>query len=273
MGDMEIAREMIQTAATFCNADAVKFQKRTPKELLSNEQYNAPHPAPQNAYGDTYGEHREFLEFDQEQHRQLKAWCDEARITYSSSVWDLTAAKEIATLNPEFIKIPSASNLHWEMLDYLCKNFEGEIHLSVGMTTHTEEAEIVTFFEKHNRAKDLVLYSCTSGYPVDFKDICLLEITRLKEQFSNRVKSIGFSGHHNGIAPDIAAMLLGASWIERHYTLNRTWKGTDHAASLEPYGIRKLVRDLKNVSNSMQYKDNELLEVEIEQRNKLKFVQ
>ena len=270
-GDMEIAHEMIQTAATFCNADVVKFQKRNPKELLTKQQYNSPHPAAQNAYGNTYGEHREYLEFDIDQHRQLMEWCKEAKIEYSTSVWDLTSAKEIAQLNPRMIKIPSACNLHWEMLGYLCKIYEGEIHLSLGMTTHAEEDEILAFFEERQRAKDLVLYSCTSGYPVEFKDICLLEITRLKEKFGDRVKAIGFSGHHAGIAPDIAAMVLGAEWIERHYTLNRTWKGTDHAASLEPYGVRKLVRDLKNVNKAMSYKSTELLEVEIEQRNKLKF--
>jgi len=270
-GEMEIAREMIQTAATFCNVDVVKFQKRTPKELLTDQQYNAQHPAMENAYGDSYGEHREYLEFDLDQHRQLKQWCEESKIEYGTSVWDLTSAKEIAELNPNLIKIPSACNLHWEMLDYLCQNCVGEIHLSVGMTTHAEEDEIVAFFEARKRARDLVLYSCTSGYPVEFKDICLLEITRLKEKFADRIKAIGFSGHHAGIAPDIAAMVLGAEWIERHYTLNRTWKGTDHAASLEPYGVRKLVRDLKNVNKAMTHKSSELLEVEIEQREKLKF--
>ena len=270
-GKMDVAREMIQTAASFCNADVVKFQKRNPRELLTEKQYNAPHPAIHNSYGNTYGEHREHLEFDLDQHRQLKEWCEESKIEYSTSVWDLTSAKEITTLNPGLIKIPSACNLHWEMLDYLCQNYEGEIHLSVGMTTHSEENEIVTFFEARKRAKDLVLYSCTSGYPVAFEDICLLEITRLNDKFAKRIKAVGFSGHHAGIAPDIAAMVLGAEWIERHYTLNRTWKGTDHAASLEPYGVRKLVRDLKNVNRAMNYKGTELLEVEIEQREKLKF--
>ncbi|MBQ7283478.1 MAG: N-acetylneuraminate synthase family protein, partial [Oscillospiraceae bacterium] len=113
MGQMEIARDLIRTAAHFCKADAVKFQKRCNKELLTPEQYNAPHPNPVNSYGDTYGAHREFLEFTADQHRQLKEWCDEAGIEYSTSVWDLTSAKEIAPLNPRFIKIPSACNNHF----------------------------------------------------------------------------------------------------------------------------------------------------------------
>lgn len=270
-GDMDIAREMIMTAAMFCKADVVKFQKRDPRELLTEEQYNAPHPNPMHAYGDTYGAHREFLEFDLDQHRQLQEWCSEFGIEYSTSVWDVTSAKEICKLQPSLIKIPSACNLHWEMLDYLCKNHHGEIHLSFGMTTREEEDRIADFFQVRNRLQDLVLYSCTSGYPVAFEDICLKEITRMKDKFEQRVKAIGFSGHHLGIAADVAAMTLGAEWFERHFTLDRTWKGTDHSASLEPDGMRKLARDLRNVYKAITYKQTELLDVEKVQRDKLKY--
>lgn len=271
MGQMEIAKDLIETAAHFCKADAIKFQKRCPKELLTQEQYNAPHPNPVNSYGKTYGEHREFLEFNVDQHAQLKEWCDEAGIIYSSSVWDMTSAKEIASLKPEFIKIPSACNTHFDMLQWLCDNYEGEIQLSFGMTSHEEEEQIIKLFEENGRAKDLVLFSCTSGYPVPFKDVCLLEITRMRETYESRVKAIGFSGHHLGIAVDIAAYTLGASIIERHYTLDRTWKGTDHAASLEPDGIRKLARNLNAVHDALTYKTAEILPIEQVQRDKLKF--
>lgn len=269
-GDMEIAKKMIETAATYCNVDIVKFQKRCNRELLSKEEYEAPHPNPQNSYGKTYGEHREFLEFSLEQHKQLKKWCEEYGVVYSTSVWDMTSAKEICTLNPELIKIPSACNLNKEMLRYLCEHFEGEIHLSFGMTSKEEEEDIVSFFEEMNRTKDLVIYSCTSGYPVPFEDICLLEITRLREKFADRVKAIGFSGHHLGIAVDSAAVAMGAEFIERHYTLDRTWKGTDHAASLEPEGVRKLVRDCRAVAKALTYKSEDILDIEKVQRDKLK---
>lgn len=271
MGQMEIAHDLINTAAIFCKADAIKFQKRCPKELLTEEQYTAPHPNPANSYGETYGAHREYLEFDAEQHAQLKEWCEQVGIIYSTSVWDLTSAKEIAELHPKFIKIPSACNTHIEMLQWLCNNYEGEIQLSFGMTTHAEEEEIVQLFEKNQRAKDLVLFNCTSGYPVPFNDVCLLEITRMREQFEGRVKAIGFSGHHLGIAVDIAAYTLGASYIERHYTLDRTWKGTDHAASLEPDGIRKLKRNLDCTYMALSHKSDEILPIEQVQREKLKY--
>ena len=269
-GDMAVAKELITIAAMFCKVDAVKFQKRHPKELLSPEQYGAPHPNPANSYGDTYGAHREALELSVDQHRQLKEWSEEMGLVYSTSVWDMTSAKEVVPLNPQFIKIPSATNLNTPILDYLCGEYGGEIHLSVGMTTHAEEEAIIERFERHGRTKDLVIYSCTSGYPVAFEDICLLEITRLRESYGNRVKKIGFSGHHLGIAADIAALALGAEIFERHFTLDRTWKGTDHAASLEPDGMRRLARDLRNVSKALTVKTAEILPVEAVQRAKLK---
>ncbi len=271
MGQMEIAHDLINTAAIFCKADAIKFQKRCPRELLTPEQYNAPHPNPYNSFGKTYGEHREFLEFTVEQHAQLKQWCEEIGITYATSVWDMTSAKEIASLDPKFIKIPSACNNNFEMLEWLCDNYKGEIQISFGMTTHEEEKQIVALFEHKNRVKDLVVFSCTSGYPVSFKDVCLLEVTRLRETYGSEVKAIGFSGHHLGIAVDNVAYALGANYIERHYTLDRTWKGTDHAASLEPDGIRKLVRNLNAIYESLSYKSEEILPIERMQREKLKY--
>lgn len=271
MGQMEIAHEMINTAAIFCKVDAIKFQKRCPKELLTPEQYNAPHPNPYNSYGPTYGAHREFLEFTVEQHAQLKKWCEEVGLTYATSVWDMTSAKEIASLEPKFIKIPSACNTHYEMLNWLCDNYKGEIQISFGMTTHEEEEKIIQLFENKGRNKDLIIFNCTSGYPVPFKDVCLLEINRMRNLYEDRVKGIGFSGHHNGIAVDVAAYTLGANIVERHYTLNRTWKGTDHAASLEPDGIRRLARNLEAAYDALHYKTSEILPIEQVQRDKLKY--
>ena len=269
-GDVGIARELIVAAATFCKADVVKFQKRCNRELLTPEEYNAPHPNPQNAYGSTYGAHRAYLEFDLETHRKLKVWCEECGVAYSCSVWEMTSAREIASLAPVLIKVPSATNSNTEMLNFLCGNFGGAIHVSLGMTTHEEEERIVALFEARKRNQDLVIYACTSGYPVPFEDICLCEITRLQAAYGRRVQAIGFSGHHLGIAADIAALALGATWFERHFTLDRTWKGTDHAASLEPDGLRRLVRDVRNVSLALRGKDKEILDIEAMQRKKLK---
>lgn len=174
-------------------------------------------------------------------------------------------------MNPKFIKIPSAINTNFEILEYICNNFQGDIHLSLGMTTHKEEEDIVDLVKEQKRNKDVVLYACTSGYPVPDESVCLLEIKRLREKFLDDIKAIGYSGHHNGIAIDIAAFVLGAEYIERHFTLNRTWKGTDHAASLEPDGLRRVIRDIKSVSSAMTYKSEEILDIEKVQRKKLKW--
>ena len=269
-GSMEIAREMIQVAAVYTKVDAVKFQKRNPRELLSPEEYDKPHPNPVFAYGPSYGLHREALEFDLEQHRELQKCCQEFGIDYSASVWDLTSARELASLRPRWLKVPSACNLNRPLLEYLCDHFEGEIHISLGMTTHEEQDRIVGLLEEKGRARDSVLYACTSGYPVPFEDIGLFEVSRLRERYGQRLGAIAFSGHHLGIAADIAAMTLGARFIERHFTLDRTWKGTDHAASLEPDGMRRLVRDVRNVWKALAPKQREILEIEEVQRDKLK---
>jgi N-acetylneuraminate synthase len=271
MGDFNIAKELIQLAKQ-SDCTFAKFQKRDNKTLLTDEQYNAPHPVPYNAYGATYGAHREYLEFSVDQHAELKTFAESVGIQYSTSVWDEVSAKQIVELDPYLIKVPSACNNNFEMLRILRDEYKGEVHISFGMTNHQEEAAIVSFFEENGQAKDrLVVYSCTSGYPVPFVDICLLEIIRLFDQYGNRVKEIGFSGHHLGIAVDISAYTLGATWIERHFTKNRTWKGTDHAASLEPLGMSKLVRNLQVTYEALRYKSQEILEIEEVQREKLKY--
>lgn len=270
MGQFELAKELIKISKD-CGADVVKFQKRTNKILLTPEQYDAPHPNQYNSYGNSYGEHREFLELSIDQHRELKNYAESIGIVYSTSVWDVQSAREIISLNPEFIKVPSACNNNIELLTELRDNYSGEVQISFGMTTIEEEELVINFFEETNQSKNrLIIYSCTSGYPVPYEDICLLEITRLYKKYEYRVKGIGFSGHHLGIAVDIAAYILGAKYIERHFTKDRTWKGTDHAASLEPGGLQKLVRDLDHTFNALTYKKTEILEIEYEQRKKLK---
>lgn len=269
-GSMEIAKELIDLAKD-SGANYVKFQKRNNKELLTVEQYEAPHDNLSNSYGNTYGAHREYLEFSVAQNKELKDYCDSIGITYSTSVWDVTSAKEMITFNPGFLKVPSACNNNFEMLRVLRDEFNGQVQLSIGMTKKEEVEEIVKFFEANNQAKSrLLLYSCTSGYPVPAKDVALLEINWLYENYGERVNEIGFSGHHLGIALDVAAYTLGARWIERHFTKDRTWKGTDHAASLEPSGLSKLTRDLNAAYEALNYKSNEILPIESVQREKLK---
>ena len=192
-----------------------------------------------------------------------------------NDLWDLQAdrqhpVKRNRPLAAGIIKIPSAINTNQKVLDYLFREYDGEIHISFGMTNRQEETAILDQAKRHGRVGDLVLYHCISGYPVNDEDLYLNEIKRLKKHYGDQVKGIGFSGHHRGIAADIAALALGAQYFERHFTLDRTWKGTDHAASLEPDGFRRLVRDLRDTSTALRSKSDEILDFEWVQRKKLK---
>jgi N-acetylneuraminate synthase len=270
MGKMETAKELIDLAKE-AGVKYVKFQKRNNRELLTEEQYNEPHPVPENSYGSTYGAHREFLEFDIEQNKELKDYCDSIGMIFSTSVWDVTSAREMIKIEPKFLKVPSACNNNFEMLRVLRDEFKGQVQLSIGMTTKDEVEQIINFFEDTDQAKSrLLIYSCTSGYPVPAKDVALLEINWLYDNYGHRVNEIGFSGHHLGTALDISAYTLGARWVERHFTKDKTWKGTDHGASLEPDELKKLARDLHSAFEALHYKENEILSIESVQRDKLK---
>ncbi len=268
-GEVQTAKQLIAIAKA-CDADYVKFQKRNPRELLTPEQYDAPYDNP-NSYGKTYGEHREFLELDVSVHKELKKYAEELDVKYSTSVWDITSAREIASLQPESIKVPSACNNHWKMLEVLRDEYKGDVHISFGMTLREEEEQIMNFFK--NSPDRLVIYACTSGYPVAFEDVCILEVERLIKSYRNkgRCKEVGYSGHHLGIAVDMVAVLVGAQWLERHFTLSRTWKGTDHAASLEPNGLQRITRDVRSIKKAWSYKQREILDVEQVQRDKLRY--
>jgi len=270
LGQVNIAMKMIEIASKFASVDVVKFQKRNNRELFTEEEYNSPHPNPVNSYGKTYGEHRDFLEFDIQTHLKLKKHCEKNNVEYSCSVWDIISAKEIIKLAPKILKIPSAHNLDFPLLETITNFYDGEIHVSTGMTNKDELEEIVSFFKSSKKLSNLVLYYCVSSYPAEDKDLCLLEIRNFIQKYGNEMLSIGFSGHHKGIAIDIAALTLGAKYFERHFTLDRTFKGTDHAASLEPDGLRKLVRDLNDVNICLKEWNGKFSEDERFQRNKLK---
>lgn len=241
MGDFNYAKKMIKEAKEH-GVDIVKFQKRDIQTWVNRkpELYNAPHPNPINSFGKTYKEHREFLEFSIEQQKELRDYCKKLGLLYSISAFDLESAKQIISIQPDVAKIPSASNMNYELIDYLCDNFDGEIHISFGMLNKEEVEKIIEYFCQKKRNEDLVIYACTSGYPVMPEDTCILEVADLKNKYNDKVKGIGFSGHHLNTAIDIGAYVLGAQYFERHFTLDRNLKGTDHKLSLLPDEFKKL---------------------------------
>lgn len=266
MGNIEIAKEMTRIAK-ICGADYIKWQKRKPEISVPEHYHNEPHPNPANSFGNTYLEHRKNLEFSMEQHIELMKEANKNGIGYACSVWDIPSAQEIISLNPDFIKIPSAMNSNVPLLEYVFNNYKNKIHISTGMMTIEEKNNLKNFIIDKN-PDQFVIYHTTTEYPCPFDHLYLLEISNLKNTF----KHVGYSGHNYGIAADIATLTLGASWIERHFTLDRTWKGTDQAASLEPEGLRKLCRDIASVEKSLAYRENEMTKEEYFQRNKLKIV-
>ena len=265
-GSLETAKEMVTVLASYVKCNVAKFQKRTTSEMPDDVRarpYTGAH-----SFGPTYGEHRDALEFSIDEHRELKEFCEESGIEYSCSVWDITAAKEVASLKPRFIKIPSACNLDFEMMQWLVDNYKGDIHVSLGMTTWNERQKLLTFIKQDPYR--FVVYHCTSAYPCEYKDIDINSMVR--ERWAG-LGGLGFSGHHKGIAIDIVAVAMGVEYIERHFTLDRTSKGTDHAASLEPDGMRKLVRDIHNVEEAFQHTaigNDEVLPCEEAPRKKMK---
>jgi N-acetylneuraminate synthase len=285
-GEIGTAKRMVEILATYCSEHfdldvahigdvhrrlAVKFQKRTPSLELYPE-WSEPHPNEHHAYGDTYLAHRQALEFDVKDHQTLRFWSETRGVTYACSVWDIPAAREIISLRPRWIKVPSARNTDYDLLDVLYDEYKGDVHVSLGMITRPELKVLTDYIGAHGVGRRTVFYACTSGYPVPAEDVCLGELTWLQDRYGGLISAFGFSGHHHGIAIDMAAVALGAEYIERHYTLNRTWRGTDHAASLEPDGVRKLLRDTGAVTKALGRKPSGgVLEIEKPQREKLRW--
>ncbi len=264
-GNINLAKELIVNARR-CGCNIVKFQKRTPELQFTPEKFNAPHPSPENAFGKTYGEHRKNLEFNIEQHRELMNFARANRIEYSCSVFDIISAKELVSIHPSHIKIPSTCNHNSEIIEYIAKNFFGTIHVSLGMTTHTEEANLITILNKHNKLKNTVLYHCVSCYPVEDKDVCLPEITRLSKIYQSEVKAIGLSGHHIGTLVDCMALALGVQYIERHFTFDKNAKGSDHKISLNYDEMRELSEQLNHASLYLNQKPKKILDCELKTR-------
>ncbi len=268
LGSLDRAK-MLADLARLAGADYLKLQKRNPIESVPKEIQNKPHPNQMFAYGDTYLEHRIALELNIDQHMELQMYCKDIGIGYTSSVWDITSAREIIQLNPDFIKVPSPCNTHYKMLDILCQEYSGQIHISSGMTTAEEMHELKAYL---NRAKledgRIVVYHCTSEYPCPFERLYLKEFEKLRYMFPSC--DLGYSNHGLGIATEIVTYMLGTRWFERHFIDDRTIKHSDASASLEPDGLRRLCRDLKMLPKALQYK-KEMSAEEMQQRKKLKF--
>ncbi len=237
-GEMAKARQLFE-AAKACGVDAVKLQKRDNRSLFTKAMYDSPYEN-ENSYGKTYGEHREYLEFGEAEYRELKAYADELGLVFFATAFDQPSADFLADLDMPAYKIASADLINTPLLKHVAAIGKPMI-LSTG---GAEMADIQRAMDSILPLNDQVaILQCTAAYPVEVEEMHLSVIETLRAAYPNHV--IGLSDHQDGIAMSVAAYILGARIIEKHFTMHRSWRGTDHAFSLEPGGMGKMVRDLK----------------------------
>jgi len=239
-GNMETCREMFRQANA-CGVSAVKLQKRDNRALYSKAMFDKSYDH-ENSFGSTYGEHREALEFDGDEYALLQEFTSALEVDFFATVFDFNSADLMAELGTPAFKIASGDLRNVPLLRHVAT-------FGKPMLVSTGGASMLDVERAHDAImplnSQLCIMQCTAGYPAEFSELDLGVIATYRERFPEIV--VGYSGHDNGIAMATAAYVIGARIIEKHFTLNRAMKGTDHAFSLEPVGMRKMVRDLQRV--------------------------
>lgn len=261
-GSLEVARKLIDVAFE-AGCDAVKFQKRDIKSVLTKDAYDKPYTNGGNSFGKTYGEHREKLELNEADYFELKSYADKKRIIFFASAWDEKSVDLLETLEIPVYKIGSPDLTNVPLCRYVAKKAKPVI-LSTGMSEMWEIEQAVSAITQYN--KDLMLMHCVSVYPTEFEDLHLSCINFLQSQFG---LPVGFSGHEKGWVATIAAVTLGACAIEKHITLDRSMKGSDHCFSLEPLELKQMVLNIRKTEKALVGFEKYLLEKEIPARQKL----
>jgi sialic acid synthase len=243
-GSVEQAKAML-TMAKDCGANAVKVQKRSNRTLYTREFFEQPYDN-EFSFGPTYGEHREALELDRDAYVELQRYAREIGITFFATPFDVESADFLAELDIPVYKMASADLRNTPLLRHVA-SFGKPMLISTGGATMEDIDRAVAASAPLN--EQLCIMQCTAAYPCETEDLHLSVITTLRERYPEYV--IGLSDHQSGISMALVAYMLGARVIEKHFTLNHAWKGTDHAFSLMPEGLRKLVRDLRRVPQAL----------------------
>jgi len=243
-GNLQKARELFREAKQ-AGAQAVKLQKRDNRGLYTRAAYNKPYDN-ENSFGATYGEHREFLEFGLAEYQELQQYARELDIDFFATAFDMASADFLQALGVPAYKIASGDLKSTPLLRHVAR-FGKPIILSTGGALIDDVQRAYDAIMPINPR--LAILQCTAGYPASFDELDLRVVEQYRERFPGAV--VGYSGHDNGIAMPVAAYVLGARIVEKHFTLNRAMKGTDHAFSLEPVGLRKMVRDLERTCKAL----------------------
>jgi sialic acid synthase len=237
-GDVEKCKQLF-LAAKEAGASSVKLQKRDNRTLFTKAMFDQLYNS-ENAFAPTYGAHREALEFNRDQYVELKKYAAELGITFFSTAFDIPSADFLANLDMPAYKIASADLKNIPLIKHVAAIGKPLI-VSTGGGTLEDVRRLCDAIIPIN--PQLVVLQCTASYPCDVEKLNLKVIETFRKEFPGVV--VGLSSHDNGIAMPLIAYMLGARVVEKHFTLNRAMKGTDHAFSLEPVGMRKMVRDLK----------------------------
>jgi N-acetylneuraminate synthase len=259
-GDLDLAKKLIDVAVR-AGCDAVKFQKRTVEVVYTDAELARPRESP---FGNTNGELKRALEFQKDQYREIDAYCRAAGMVWFASPWDEASVDFLEQFSVPCHKIASASLTDDNLLRHVRATGKPVI-LSTGMSTMAQVDHAVEVLGR----KDLVILHATSTYPANYDELNLRVIPVLTQRFG---VPVGYSGHETGIPSSVAAVALGACMVERHLTLDRAMWGSDQAASLEPNGITRLIRDIRLIETSMGDGQKRLLEREVPIMQKLRRV-
>lgn len=255
-GNIEMAFKLVDEAKK-SGVDAVKFQKRENKSLFTDQMYNSSYFS-ENSFAETYGAHRDKLELTKEEFTKLKKYCDDNKIIFFATPFDLYSLEFLENLNCPFYKVASADHMNVFFLREISKLNKPIILSTGGGTFETIDLAFKTINQYHN---NLAILQCTAAYPCKPEEMNLNVITSLLAKYPKNI--IGISDHQNGISMALVAYTLGARIIEKHFTLDRTMKGTDHKFSLEPQGLSKLVRDIRRAELALGSFDKSILDSEV----------
>ena len=261
-GSVKNAKELIKKAKEI-NVDAVKFQIKDIEKSFSKELLDSPYEG-QNSFGKTYREHKEFLEFNFDELKEIYDYANEIGIICFSTPFDVTSVEILEKLKNPIYKISSFHVTDIPLIEAICKT-KKPIILSTGMSSLQEIENAVKIIK--DNGNELILLQCTSCYPTDDKDVNLRVINSYKNKFEVLV---GYSGHERGTSITSAAVVLGACVLERHFTLDRTMKGPDHASSVETEGMKLIVEKAQRIFNSLGENEKKVLDCELKNRKKFR---
>ncbi len=262
-GNLDKCLDIIEKAIE-SGVSAIKLQKRNNKNLFTTKFYNQIYNS-EHAFGETYGEHRESLEFNKEEFIKIKNYCSDKKIDFICTAFDQDSIDFLIEIDIDAIKFASADLINIPLLEYGASKNKPLIISTGGALKEDIDRATATINKFHN---NLAILQCTALYPCEASLLNLRTIEFFIEQYKSNL--IGLSSHHNGIAMDLVAYVLGARIIEKHFTLDRSMKGSDHSFSLEPHGMEKLIRDLKRAKEALGIKEKIIFPDELSSLTKMK---